>query len=108
MTIVPHPRLRTLTKLVVSAIMFCTAALTLVTVIQDGRPPQILASDIGSISVYVLLMVFAGYLIKACWKNEEAVEAGEASLWRVICTFFSAMAFAMLLGALAYALLFGR
>lgn len=99
------PRLNTLWKVAVSAVMFGAATLTLVTVVHDGRPPQILQSYAGSIAIYILLMIFCGYLARACWKREETVDAADATLWRVIATFFSAIAFLMFLGALVYSAL---
>ncbi|MGO4503563.1 MULTISPECIES: hypothetical protein [unclassified Dyella] len=102
MTMATDLRVRTLGKVVVSAVMFCTATLTLIAVTQDGHLPQLLQSNIGSIGLYVLLMVFCGYLVRTCWKREEAVGAADASLWRVVATFFSALALLMFLVALAF------
>jgi hypothetical protein len=103
-----YSRPLTLFKVVISAIMFCTALLTLLSVARDGRPPQIMQSNLGSISVYVLLMIYSGFLIRTCWKNEAEPEAEDATLWRVVATFLSAMAFVMFLGALVYYGVFGR
>ena len=108
MTMATDLRVRTLGKVTVSAVMFVTATLTLIAVAQDGQLPQLLQSNIGSIGIYVLLMVFCGYLVRTCWKREEAVNAEDASLWRVIATFFSGMALLMFLVALAYYAWIGR
>ncbi|WP_109127027.1 hypothetical protein [Dyella sp. C11] len=95
-------QVRTLGKVIVSAVMFCTATLTLLTTVQDGRPPQLLSSGVASTGLYVLLMIFAGYLVRTCWKREEAADAVDASLWRVVATFLSALAFVMFLVSLGY------
>lgn len=108
MTMATDLRVRTLGKVIVSAVMFCTAALTLTAVIQDGHLPQLLQSDIASIGLYVVLTAFCGYLVRTCWKREEAVGAEDASLWRVIATFFSGLGFLMFLVALAYYVLVGQ
>lgn len=102
MSIFAHPRLRTLSKVAISAIMFCTATLTLLSVMRDGQPPDVVQSKLGSVAVYALLMIYSGFLSRTCWKNEVEPEAEDATFWRVIATFFSAMAFLMLLGALVY------
>jgi hypothetical protein len=108
MTMATDLRVRTLGKVIVSAVMFCTATLTLIAVSQDGHLPLLLQSESGSIGIYVLLMVFCGYLVRTCWKREEAVNAGDASLWRVVATFFSAMALLMFVVSLAYYAWMGR
>lgn len=93
---------RTVSKLAIAAIMFCTAILTLFSVAQDGQLPQVVQSNFVSIGVYVLLMIYSGFLIKTCWKNEVEPQAEDATFARVIATFLSAMAFVMFLGALVY------
>ena len=108
MTMATDLRVRTLGKVTVSAVMFGTATLTLIAVAQDGQLPQLLQSNVGSIGIYVLLMVFCGYLVRTCWKREEAADAADASLWRVVATFFSALALLMFVVALAYYALMAR
>ena len=97
-----YSRSRTFSKVAIAAVMFCAAILTLLSVVQDGRPPQLVQSNLVSIGVYVLLMIYSGLLIKTCWKNEADPEAEDATLWRVVATFLSAAAFVMFLGALVY------
>ncbi|QNK00935.1 hypothetical protein [Dyella telluris] len=93
---------RTVSKVVIAAIMFCTAALTVFSVAQDGQLPAVVQSSLVSIGVFVLLTIYSGVLVNTCWKNEADPEAEDATLARVVATFLSAMAFLMFLGALVY------